>query len=325
MTMRTSRLFLGLIAAAAFAGTAAAADGQGTYSDKGPTPLVRSEVAVVTMGDKLLVVGGEVGDVKAATLLQEYDPATGKWRDLAPMPAGASHPGAAIMDGKLYVAGGFTMNVHLNPVDRFFVYDTKTNHWQALPPLAAPLGSVGVAAVAGKIHVIGGRGPDQIVVSTHQVFDPATDTWSMAAPLPVPRDHFGIGVLDGRIHVVGGRGSGTGFGVNTAEHDVFDPATGKWTMAAPEPTARSGGAAAIYRGMFFAIGGECKDQKTRTAFNENEAYDPKTDSWIKMMPMPEGWHALGAAAAGNTLYFIGGSHGCGGAMPAKDVGAFQLP
>jgi hypothetical protein len=60
------------------------------------------------------------------------------------------------------------------------------------------------------------------------------------------------------------------------------------------PTARSRGAAAAYHGLFYA-GGECKDQATRTAFNENEAYDPKTDRWTKMPPLPEGWHAFGAA------------------------------
>ncbi len=307
------------------AGLIGFAHAQGIYTTKAALPLIRSEAAAVTIGGKIYVVGGEAGDVKDSPLLQEYDPATDKWRDLAPMPAGASHLGAAALNGKLYVAGGFTMNVHLKPVDRFFVYDPKTNIWKTLPPLSAPLGSVGLAAVVGKIHAIGGRGADQIVVSTHEIYDPATNKWTDGAPLPVPRDHFFIGVLDGRIHVVGGRGSGTGFGVNVAEHDVFDPATGKWSLAAPMPTARSGGSAAVYRGRLFALGGECKAQATRTAFNENEAYDPKTNDWTKMNSLREQQHALGATSAGDSLYFFGGTHGCGGGTPAKDVIAFKLP
>ena len=322
MTISAARSLLGTIFCVVLIGTAHA---QGTYTEKALTPIIRSEVAVVAMGGKIYVVGGEAGDVKDSPLLQEYDPATDKWRDLAPMPQGASHLAAAVLNGKIYAAGGFTMNVHLKPVDRFFVYDLKTNSWKTLPPLSAPLGSVGLAAVAGKIHAIGGRGPDQIVVATHEVYDPATNKWTDAAPLPVPRDHFGIVVLDGRIHVVGGRGSGTGFGVNVAEHDVFDPATGKWTLAAPMPTARSGGAATAYRGLLFDLGGECKNQATRTAFNENEAYDPKTDSWTKYNSLREGQHAFGAASAGANLYFIGGTHGCGGGTPANNVIAFHLP
>jgi N-acetylneuraminic acid mutarotase len=322
MTVNAMRSLLGAVICVVLAGTAHA---QGTYTTKGPMPVIRSEASAVEIGGKIYLVGGEVGDIKASPLLQEYDPATDKWRELAPMPAGASHVGAAVLDGKLYVAGGFTMNVHLNPVDRFFVYDPKTNSWKALPPLSAPLGAVGLAAVAGKIHAIGGRGPDQIVVATHEIYDPATNKWTDAAPLPVPRDHFYIGVLDGRIHVVGGRGSGGGFGVNVAEHDVFDPATGKWSLAAPMPTARSGGSAAVFRGRLFDLGGECKVQATRTAFNENEEYDPKTDTWTKLNSLREPQHALGATSAGNAIYFFGGTHGCGGGTPAKDVIAFQLP
>jgi N-acetylneuraminic acid mutarotase len=322
MMIRAARSVLGTIFCVLLFGSAHA---QGSYTEKGPTPLMRSEVAVVEMAGKIYVVGGEVGEIKAAPLLQEYDPASDKWRDLAPMPAGASHIAAAALNDKLYAAGGFTMNVHLKPVDRFFVYDLKTDSWQALPPLSSPLGSVGLAAVAGKIHAIGGRGPEQNVVATHEVYDPATNKWTDAAPLPTARDHFGIVVLDGRIHVVGGRTGGGGFGTNLALHDVFDPATGSWTQAAPLPTARSSGAAAAYRGLLFYAGGECKDQKMHTAFNENEAYDPKTNSWTKMAPMPEGWHAFGAASAGAYIYYIGGSHGCGGAMPAQNVTAFQPP
>jgi N-acetylneuraminic acid mutarotase len=322
MTIGAIRFLLGTVLCFVLAGVANA---QGTYTAKGPAALVRSEVAVVEISGKIYVVGGEVGDVKDSPLLQEYDPVTDKWRDLVPMPAGASHIAAATLNGKLYAAGGFTLNVHRNPVDRFFVYDPEENRWQALAPLSAPLGSVGLAAAAGKIHAIGGRDSNQNVVATHEVYDPATNTWSSAAPLPVARDHFGIVVLDGRIHVVGGRSGGGGFGMNMARHDVFDPATGLWTQGAPMPTARSSGAAAVYRDLLFYAGGECKDQATRAAFNENEAYDPKTDRWKKMQPLPEGWHAFGAASARDTLYFIGGTHGCGGNLPSPDVTAFRLP
>ena len=239
------------------------------------------------------------------------------------MPQGASHVGAAALNGKLYVAGGFTANVHLGPIDRFYVYDPATNRWQALAPLSSPRGSVGLAAVAGKIHAIGGRGPDQKTVATHDVYDPATGKWTSAAPLPVARDHFGIVVEGGRIHVVGGR---TGATVdNVALHDVFDPATGKWTPAAPMPTARSSGAAAVYRGFIVYAGGECKDATARTTFYENEAFDTKTGRWIVLARLPQGLHAFGAASVGANVYFLGGTHGCGGDGPSKDVLDFHLP
>ena len=42
------------------------------------------------------------------------------------------------------------------------------------------------------------------------------------------------------------------------------------------------------------------------------AYDPKTDKWIKFADMPVARHAQAAAVAGDKLYMIAGSTGCGG-------------
>ncbi len=96
----------------------------------------------------------------AAPLFQSFDPATKQWRDLAPIPEATSHPGIAALNGKIYIAGGFTMNVHKNPLALFAEYDIATNSWRELPPLPQPLGSVSLAALDGKIHMIGGRKPD---------------------------------------------------------------------------------------------------------------------------------------------------------------------
>ena len=332
-----------LFAAAFCVLLAGTAQAQGTWSMKAPSPLLRSVVAVVEIGGKLYEVGGETfnaagqpEDPHGSPLLQEYDPVKDAWRDLPPMPVGLSHPGAAALNGKLYVAGGFTIGPpsgprggHFGAVDSFFVYDPMTNRWQTLAPLSNPRGSVGLAAVAGKIHAVGGRGEDQNTVGTHEIYDPATGKWTPAPPLPTPRDHFGIAVLDGRIHVVGGR---TGEpSVNLAQHEIFDPATGQWTQAAPLPTARSGNTAAAYRGLVIYAGGECKGARDqpfneRKTFDENEAFDPKTGKWITLARFPgEGLQAFGAASAGDSLYFLGGTHGCGGNKPSRDVLVFKLP
>jgi Galactose oxidase, central domain len=68
----------------------------------------------------------------------------------------------------------------------------------------------------------------------------------MKAPLPEARDHLAVIAVDGKIHVIGGR-----FGRpqdRTGEHDVYDPATDRWSEAAALPTPRSGVASAYYEG-----------------------------------------------------------------------------
>ena len=96
--------------------------------------------------------------------------------------------------------------------------------------------------------------------------EPARNLWLV-------RDHLAIAVFDGRIHVFGGRTTLHVPNDNVALHDVFDPATGIWTQSAPMPTARSSGAAAVYRGLIIYAGGECKDNDKRLAFNDNEAFN----------------------------------------------------
>ena len=63
----------------------------------------------------------------------------------------------------------------------------------------------------------------------------------------------------------------------------------------------------------------------RTAFDDNEAYDPKTNTWRKLAALPSARHGIGAVAVGNTLYFLGGSTECGSGGKLDDNLAFTLP
>ena len=293
------------------------------WTPKGSMPYERSEIAVAALNGKIYVISGGSRGVQANAFNQEYDPATGAWRELALMPYVASHVGAAVLNGKIYVVGGFVANVHVGAVNRVFEYDPATDRWRALAPLAAPRGAAGVVALNGNIHAIGGRDPDGKTVATHDVYDPATNVWRMAAPLPVARDHLGIAVAAGRIHVFGGR---TGATVdNTARHDVYDPATNTWSTAAPLITARSAGVTFSLGGRIVYAGGECKDAQASVTFSEVEAYDPRTDRWIALPALQPGRHAAAAVTVGEQAYLLGGNAGCGGARPSKEVLAFRMP
>jgi len=279
------------------------------------------DTAAIVNG-KIYIISGSSRGVEANAFTQEYDPATGTWRELALMPSVASHAGAAVLNGKIYVVGGFVANVHVGAVNRVFEYDPATDRWRALAPLAAPRGSPGVVAVNGTIHAIGGRDPERRTVATHEVYDPATNTWSMATPLPLARDHLGIAVAAGRIHVFGGRTEATVN--NTARHDVYDPATNTWSAAAPLITARSAGVVFSLAGRIVYAGGECKDPQGSVTFSEVEAYDPRTNQWTSLPPLQPGRHAAVAAAVGEQAYVFGGNLGCGGNRPSKEVLSFRF-
>ncbi len=113
-----------------------------------------------------------------------FDPATGAWTDLPPMPSGRSSHDAAVLNGKLYVVGGWNME---GP-------ETTTWHTSALmcdltqaelkwteiaiPPFQRR--AVSLAAWDGKLYVVGGMQEDNQISNRVDVFDPTSNTWSTA-------------------------------------------------------------------------------------------------------------------------------------------------
>lgn len=299
----------------------------GSWSTAAPLPQPRVEHAVTGYDGKIYAVAGGIPKTDgtgmqnngASTLVEEYDPATDRWRVRAPLPRALTHVGLATLDGKIYSVGGFLGNVHREAQADAFVYDPATNEWSTLPSLPAPRGSVGTVALNGRIHAIGGRDPKDQVRATHYIYDPGERTWTSAAPLPVARDHLSAVAVDGKIHVIGGR---TGdYTEVTAYHHVYDPVSDSWSQAPPLPTPRSAMAATLYRKMIVVFGGECRDGKT---FPENEGYDLATGEWKTLKP-EKGRHGFGATTIGDRAYFVAGAQGCGGNGVSNELLVFTLP
>ena len=316
---------------------------QSNWTPKAALPQSVAEVGVAELGGNIYVIGGTEQQGKAQATYDStqnlmYNPSKNTWTKRAPLPQGLTHVGVAALGGKLYAIGGFRHIIHLDPQTSAFVYDPKTDTWGKLADVSSARGSVAAAAVDGKLHIFGGRISDEVVqiptppgapefyqgfgtVTTHQIYDPATSKWSQGAPLPGPgRDHLGIAVLGGKVHVFGGRTRDTVDNVD--RHDVYDPMTDTWTSAAPLPVPRSSGAATVLNGQILFAGGECKQDEaagTENTFTDVTAYNPKTDSWATLTPLPQGRHAFGAATVNGVAYFSGGALGCGGGALADTL------
>ena len=91
----------------------------GTWTQKAPMPAVRGEVAAAAVGDKLFALGGGVAG-KAVARNEEYDPASDRWRERAPLLQPRDHLGVAGHDGKIYTFGSFTSSVHQGAGDVVF-------------------------------------------------------------------------------------------------------------------------------------------------------------------------------------------------------------
>ena len=66
-------------------------------------PSVRQEHSVVALGGEIYVLGGFTPNVTST--MQAFDPASGRWRNVAEAPLALHHANAAVVDGRLIVAG----------------------------------------------------------------------------------------------------------------------------------------------------------------------------------------------------------------------------
>ena len=66
-------------------------------------------------------------------MVERYDLATKSWEAVAPMGQARFTHAAAVLDGKLYAAGGYDDEGWLSSVER---YDPAANAWEAVAPMA---------------------------------------------------------------------------------------------------------------------------------------------------------------------------------------------
>jgi N-acetylneuraminic acid mutarotase len=217
--------------------------------------------------------------------------------------AGASRVGfaAAVMDGKIYVMGGFGGPTVVQ------VYDPATDTWKQQARLRHSTAFASASVVDGRIYIIGGGSPVSVGDSYTFVeeYDPATDTWTEKASMQTPKDSLVTAVVDGKIYTIGGFDcTATGPCPVIVTVEMYDPATDTWTPRAPMPGARAMAAAGIVDGMIYVIGGQTRLSGDGTS--SVYAYDPGTDTWAEKSPMPaERTWASGSVYDGQ-IYVHGG-------------------
>lgn len=107
------------------------------------------------------------------------------WRTKASMPTPRLEAGAAVVDGKVYVVGGFSGSA-LTATEE---YNPVTDVWTTKADMPTPRRSPVVAAVNNNIYAIGGMDYIDVNQVTYsyatEEFDPSTNTWNSKASMPV--------------------------------------------------------------------------------------------------------------------------------------------
>ena len=298
---------------------------QGKWIKLSPFPEPAEELLGASANGKMYVFCGLAPGWKPQAMVFEYDPATDKWAKKKPMALASHHVSFTEHKGKIYAFGGFVLPqsgpAAWVPIDNAWEYDPASDSWRALAPLPTKRGSPVAVSAGVRIYVIGGAVTGKGQAAVHparphgsvgvvEEYDPATNTWRERAPMPTPRNHMVGGAINGKIYVVSGRVGGafiSSGSSNVGVTEVYDPASDSWGQPlARMANPRSAGAGGVYGGRLYITGGEYQEPGMMATFRSLEAYDPASNSWQTLQPMPVSRHGLAGAVLGNRLHMVSG-------------------
>jgi N-acetylneuraminic acid mutarotase len=136
-----------------------------SWHDAAPIPVPGNHLAAASDGTYLYAVGGhQITETSTTAALQRFDPATGQWTQLPPMPAAASGLGAVIVGDQLITVGGDNALSVFNTVR---AYNLTTKKWSTLPPLPQPRTGLGLAYYNNILYAVDGASRPGHVASTN--------------------------------------------------------------------------------------------------------------------------------------------------------------
>jgi len=221
------------------------------------------------------------------------------------MPTQRYTQGGGVVNGILYVVGGFNGFVNLDTVE---AYNPATDTWTTKAPMPTVRATPGVGVVNGILYAAGGNSEvnGTGTLSVVEAYDPVTNTWTTKAPMPATQSHFGVGVVNGILYTVGGISGQSapygGDGGTVAILQAYDPITNTWTTKAPMPTVRHTPGVGVVNGILYVAGGQGPSGTLTTV----EAYDPITNTWTTKAPMPTSRQGPAGGVVNGILYVAGG-------------------
>lgn len=263
----------------------------------------------------------------------------GAWVEAAaPPPPAQSEHASAVLDGKLYMLGGF------GDPRGFKRYDAVSDSWVILPMMPGGRDHLAAFALDGGVYFSGGGvegGPDETTAAFR--YDVAASRWEARPELttfnfgshatvlngrafigsldgslqeydPVqrmarrisraqsqrPRDHSQVVAFMGEIWMIAGRSP------ITASVSIYDPVTERWRIGPSINRARGGFAAAAVGDQIVIGGGETLTAPARVEPSV-EIYTAGADAWQLGPNLPVPVHGVTGAAVNGRFYIVGGS------------------
>mmetsp|Transcript_96731 Transcript_96731/g.159303 ORF Transcript_96731/g.159303 Transcript_96731/m.159303 type:complete len:464 (-) Transcript_96731:74-1465(-) len=222
----------------------------------------------------------------------------GVWETVAPMAQRRAGFAAAVVQGVLYVCGGYDGQVFLRSAERFKPCpDPDPGVWEPVAPMTQCRHCAAAASLNGRFYICGGYDGRE-ALSSAECYDPDLHIWAPVAPMAQRRHGAAAAVLKGKLYVCGGYDGEEA--LNSTER--YDPKTGVWETIPPMQQRRNVAFAVVLAGRLYVCSG-CNGKET---LNTMERYDPESNEWETTTEMQQRRHGAAAAVAEGQLFVCGG-------------------
>jgi hypothetical protein len=228
--------------------------------------------ATLLPNGKVLIAGGSESPGKDLASAELYDPATGQFTPAGKMTAPRCGAAAVLLrSGKVLLLGGNGEHEY----DRLAtaeLYDPATGKFSATGSMRTPRDAhAAVLLKNGEVLVAGGssagRFPNETIEASAELYNPQTGKFTSTGNMKIPRYKLGaVSLDDGRALIVGGSDRLAWRGEYSSA-ELYDPASGTFTLAAEMNSKRYKLPAAVVRlnnGQILVAGGA----------ERPEVYDP---------------------------------------------------
>lgn len=255
-----------------------------------PLPAARDQAAMVAVGLKLYLIGGQAPLINGDVLI--YDTQQRRWESGAAKLTAVAEAGAGVLAGEIYLVGGRQANGQATAVVE--VYSPLNNAWRLAPALPRPVSGGVIVSDGSYLYLIGGQNGSEVLDTVYR-FDPAGQLWESQPPLQQGRVLATGGVVAGQLYVVGGYD-----GQQTlASCERFDPAGEQWLACPPMSQARIAAGATVLLNKLYVIGGSSDPSA--------EVYDVSGGLWSEIETPLANWLSPAVASVETRIYVVGGS------------------
>ena len=251
------------------------------------------------------------------------------WTKLPDMPVEKWEPGVVVLDGKLYLFGGYTDGVKSSKVSN--VFDPADGTWTRIQDLPSAISHTNMVLDGRTVWFAGGYkdGYKGHTIAEVWSYDIDADRYTAAPLLPETRGGGGLALVGRALYFMGGTEADRD--TDSPDHWVLDldawaAGSAEWRPAAPMPVPRNQFACVTFDGKIYAMGGQFHHDSEQLDQARVDIYNPETDSWTAGPPLPKGHsHAEGGTFVhGDRIYMVGGHTTASGESKKVDADVLAL-